>query len=1833
MSQRPFQNFSSVFIYRFSISQALLLIAISILPARFPIAINSGNPNFPFPQFLPYTTPDGVYPGLETNNGAGVPHAELEEIIRDAYQVMMNRCEYPGDGVGSVKYIRFKSDPQVSEGDGYAMLAAAYMADKQTFDGLWLWVHDYRLQKAVNYRTGQVNNPTYKYSPLPGWIGTEFKGNSAADADFDIALALHVAFMQWGEFMGINDANGNPISYKHDLVKFLKALSDTLTFSSNGNLLSGDIGIDGYIKGGDSWPELTDWSRTQTILPKTIETVGPTMVYIDYAAPSYFHAFAQFLREEDSDKYAWNIYQFERAEASSDWLMGEHYRQDIKNIPNVGQLYQDGDHTTFDFRNDKPAEDLRFAWRTILNELWHGSPKTTWNPETHQVVPGGNSFEKDMALRFAKFLQSPQEPPWNNPCDQFGKFMPYWGIAAMRNEWNKDGTDGRWFQINWIHGTGSPSLVIAGDVDLLAENFRQLELKFDATTSTRVYLDKVPFYFHGWFRLLGMQVSTGNHHSPLNMKPSANMKVYLDVDKTFAFERDVLTYDISYRNFGSLDAQNVVISDTLHNDFVFVSATDGGTFDPGTRMVVWNIGTVPGFKTQTGIEPTQGAVQLKVKINEATQDRYANKAVINCSNGFGWISGDYPNNITSVMERNLVDIARRALVIKNKIDQAVIRPGEEVNITIDFENTTKAGWINGGRPGIHYAYGHDGTPPTAAEHKMYFQLFHDADESYIDLGNYRLSYFLNDDSITCLQGPDCNPGWNLRADVVEGFQGRNEITFKHESIVPGEDQRGKWNQRVIIQTSNPEDPNREPSLIMTSHQLEVYRGSLIAMHKGGEAPLRIFLVLTNEMWKNVQWNDDWSWAVNAKVTDEEKNLFWPVTNDWTDIYNPNRTVTSWHPKSCVEAEHTVDNVLVEEWDGYTWRRVAGNGPLPGRDAFNVVITDTIPDGLTFVEFTSPPPLGISPQINGNVITWKIPRMQIAQAGTLSYKARADGSCPMDYKQVIPRAWIQADLESPISSAAILTVSCSDLPAAAPPVANPPGDTFYDLQMAVSLTTATPGGAIYYTVDGSTPVPGQPDTKTFTAGVPIIITDTTVLTAVTILAGYEPSSLMIENYYPAELVPTDSVKTPTATSQLNTTQSPYTNTIRLSTETLGATILYTLDGTLPDPVSMIGTFTYDDANPIIITTLTTINAIAVKRGMFQSPLMSTKFSVVQKVETPVASPFASPKYIIPEGGPNILPVTLATATPNATIFYTLDGSVPDTLEQGTTKRYTGPITISSNVTIKAVGVLADWMSSDIRTAEYEFINLVATPRATPFQGPVHRFESTNPTEGSLSVELTVATDSATILYTLDGTDPGLAVGGSTIAYTGTPIIITGTQTIKAVAVRANWQPSPVLTAPYEKVLVLPDVTQAWIADGDQDGHAETAFIRFAEPAHILPDSVRIVWPEGDAVSKLGLKDVNIYYANQNKTVITVDFSQDPYPFGITGKNRQNPPYALLSDGQKQDLEDKVGAIITSAEIVQASYRKFRFEDDPTMTIHTNPDTLVIGLSEPLIALDPNMADKNRFLMVRVGCTDSTTTPLVLDALSGLTGSTEFDKLHIPLQASGTNKQVGYGDCIFLNPTSGYTDFWGTRSTELEQKVVGIVSEHRNFKSTLVRSVVGGGDFIREFELPKLEEVVIISSTGEFLGTESDSPIKLWIPPRYMTGDGTFDKNAQDVCTPLPAPIPRPMPNNCISTIAVISEGKYRADIKIFDHLGKFVHQSVQYFGYCDDELNNESRKLTDGFLSFLVWDTKDTEGNFVANGVYIWHVNYSFRNGRRHRTNVYKQGIIRGEPPTAGCALF
>jgi hypothetical protein len=456
---------------------SLLFVSFALFgSAPIPIAINSGNPSFPFPQFCAYSHPSETLGNLATHNAIGVTHAEMEKSIREAYRIMMNRATKPGGDVGGIDYIKYRSTPQCSEGDGYGLLSAAAMADKATFDGMWLYIHDYTMNKVKRYQDCQESSPGYSYSQLPGWIGAG--SNSATDGDVDIALALLTAYRQWGEFMGIKDACGNQISYKQAAIDFLKGLSDTLTYGASGSLLSGDIGIDGYFKGGDSWAELSGWATAQNTatigITKRAELPGPTDQHIDYAAPAYFHQFADFLAEEDSAKYAWNIFQFRRAEASSDWLMGKLYQNDQRNIPFAGWVNLSSPNMVT-FTNFNEGEDFRLAWRTILNFVWNGNPGYSWDPSAHNVIASTpNTHERDIGIRYAYFLWDNRQAPWNNSCVKgaSSSSLPYWGPSVLWTDWDVNGSGGSYFFMNWIQGTGSISSVAAQDFNLMAEMYR-----------------------------------------------------------------------------------------------------------------------------------------------------------------------------------------------------------------------------------------------------------------------------------------------------------------------------------------------------------------------------------------------------------------------------------------------------------------------------------------------------------------------------------------------------------------------------------------------------------------------------------------------------------------------------------------------------------------------------------------------------------------------------------------------------------------------------------------------------------------------------------------------------------------------------------------------------------------------------------------------------------------------------------------------------------------------------------------------------------------------------------------------------------------------------------------------------------------------------------------------------------------------------------------------------------------------------------------------------------------------------------------------------------------
>lgn len=987
------------------------------------VNINSGNPDYPFPQFLDYGENRQT---LASHTPPGVTHAEMEQWIRDAWQIMANRFEYVDSTHAGVQYIIGNEGCpyDCSEGDGYALIAAAYMGDKETFDGLWFRTHDTRMITYPSYIDGNIAEPNYPY----GDNTLKDNDDAASDGSFDIALGLLMAWKQWGPNSGYVASNGDSISYKKEAIRVIRGLVETTNRDAVDDCrsTSGSIGFDGYIKSGNTGPgEMTGWAPTTCPGPDSLrglvpEFAGPNGTYIDYAAPSYFREFAGFLDQvSDSSSKDWNINQFLRAEASSDWLMGQMINVSDDFIPVVGNVNKEGGSASIpEYNNVQASEDDRCPWRTVLNYVWHGNPETSWDPVNHTVINEPNTYEYDIANRFARFMKDERQAPWNNDCRSMGDpGLTYYGPPQLSGGYDSVGNPTLPVSniYNWLAGTGSPSAIASQDFGLMGDLFNQCTIEWDAITfdSTDRYLTSEPTYFHGFFRLIGMQVLTGNHHGPMQLEPKSNMKIYCDVDKTFGFTRDTVTYTLTYRNYASFDAENVVIRDTLSDRYTFVSANKGGTYDAGNRVISWDIGSVPGFNSSDGKQPTIDSVQFKVLITGDT-GRICNTVSITTSNGYGWTSNEYPNNITTVMERNCVDIIKRALRIDKEVSEKRANPGDSIAYKVSFKNSSEAGWLNGGRPGVRFAYAHDGIDENDGQQDFRLRIFHGAVEPYINYENYRISYFVNQPGYDSI--PD---DWQLFPEIYEGGRNENNVQFDIEKLVPGSDSSGAWDRRVIIQFAN--------AMATTTPKLSKNFMQVGQIPKGVVAPFRAVWRLVPR--GEIDWTDDWS--ANESLEDGDGGLYYPITPDYTRINEPGIPIDSWHPNACETANQTASKVLIEEWDGYTWRRIYGKGPAPGRELTDVVMRDTLPDGVTWGGFIDTADMGsTSYDPDSRVVTWEGPRLLVEESDSIQYYVYANdedyfGGCPVS-QTIGNKAWISASTESPIDDEANFDITCDSI---------------------------------------------------------------------------------------------------------------------------------------------------------------------------------------------------------------------------------------------------------------------------------------------------------------------------------------------------------------------------------------------------------------------------------------------------------------------------------------------------------------------------------------------------------------------------------------------------------------------------------------------------------------------------------------------------------------------------------------------------------------------------------------------------------------------------------------
>lgn len=251
-------------------------------------------------------------------------------------------------------------------------------------------------------------------------------------------------------------------------------------------------------------------------------------------------------------------------------------------------------------------------------------------------------------------------------------------------------------------------------------------------------------------------------------------------------------------------------------------------------------------------------------------------------------------------------------------------------------------------------------------------------------------------------------------------------------------------------------------------------------------------------------------------------------------------------------------------------------------------------------------------------------------------------------------------------------------------------------------------------------------------------------------------------------PTPTPKTAKPTFSPSAGSVPVGTSVTISCSDSGATIYYTTDGTTPDETSSVY------SSPIAIPNEgLTLKAVAKAADKDLSSVASAHYTVSMQT---VAAPTFSPTGGAVAAGSSII---ISCDTEGATIYYTTDGTQPDT----SSSVYTDGVTVGTTAfTLKAYAVKENMHDSATVSENYTVsLDMVATPVISPNAGAVNK---------GTEVSITCETAGAEIHYTTDGSNPT----ASSPVYSAAFTINTAT-TVKAIGIKSGMDNSSIASAVY------------------------------------------------------------------------------------------------------------------------------------------------------------------------------------------------------------------------------------------------------------------------------------------------------------------------------------------------------------------------------------------------------------------------------------------------------
>ena len=507
----------------------------------------------------------------------------------------------------------------------------------------------------------------------------------------------------------------------------------------------------------------------------------------------------------------------------------------------------------------------------------------------------------------------------------------------------------------------------------------------------------VPRYFDGWFRQLGMMALTGNYAAPSQMNAASNVRIYRAEKDSISACRvgDTLTYQLSYRNYGSKDAEDVVIVEQVPAGFKAISISDKGVYDAAANIITWKIGKVAGFKSDdvigASIDPkapnfskTIGEVSYTCVAKGTASGKYTPFATIEAKGCEPRKSDLYSNAVTATLSRNSVEIIPNSLNIEKNSDAEDVAKGDTVNFTIAYSNSDSLPVLTGGHPNVSFV-----TAKMDQSYGMRVELsaYVDTDEPFVNLGNYRITYFLkavtSEPKFVITEENPFGSMVNVRkpADLESSLLSASGIGSEgvNVSVIEGVDST----QMVQVTFSN---------VTMSNSIYLDQNGGSESHTQGLNLPLRVEFELRTRQFSDIDFSGTWSQLPNPESLNLE-DLFFPITPSYA--FDVVEDVDKVLKSACETQDVVVETVLVEEFDGHNWRKVLGESPNNGVIVKNVKVTDSIPAGLEFIGFSGNvsdatfTPLPAETGFSG-VASYTLDSMAVGECGSLNYKCRVVG---------------------------------------------------------------------------------------------------------------------------------------------------------------------------------------------------------------------------------------------------------------------------------------------------------------------------------------------------------------------------------------------------------------------------------------------------------------------------------------------------------------------------------------------------------------------------------------------------------------------------------------------------------------------------------------------------------------------------------------------------------------------------------------------------------------------------------------------------------------------------